>query len=859
MDTHAHERKWMRLRPEACKALQAVCPEMQTLSNAASTFHVAADVFAIAWAVARAMEDAVKAARWDKWPLGSVRAEELVEWLLKSIEKTPTSWAGLLLRAELARDAHDNGDDALTIIVGDLSASTREADNGVAAGKKPLPYMAHLTYGALQSSTVGFRAIAWMELNRAAQGARLRSRVASAAVKLAYDMGILVDGGDDWDVEDEETAVAAARVIAQACGTYDLWLYSQQGVLRTSMAHEELNAAYDTTMDGRNPFYTARISAMISLTPTLRRYALKGAPTAALVGLLVQYGGACLPPHQTGQAFLATPAGIRTLEQAISHLGTWFTLPAVAALDPPQRAAAFVTKMADNVAQTGGDRSGQLGPSDATGGGPGHGQRVLRAKDHGHMPGIITDAIAFAEAGTGCNYVALLAVLLMGRTTASPNRKPTGLSHQLAAGKMPGHLVDGRLAITTTAWAQYGSEYLGNYLGKALIKLGICSAKQARGMKFATLAKQVFDPTAVIDYVNDVLLVAIEHMHTAGSNGQASMGRVDYSKRYKDILLNLRLPPLVSALYQCLGQQHEGEGSVHHVINNSNSVVLWNGGITALSNACLSESQQQLIGGVAREAALSYSATLDFKNPEAAIPEVQLRGDATAGARGAWSLVTEGIARAAEERQQRAFTETLGGTISAPTTAAYAGMAAQAPAVKPQDAADKKAEEQRKRARDSASGEWVDGADTGAKQQQRRDLSGAKHTYSGEGGKVLAIGPDSEGGYTCYDADKARKALPAGQCVAHFFTFSLNAQYNCPMGCDDPTHDDHKGVDPTAHRWQADMPKVSDFNLNASDRGKEKNASDRGKEKSKGIGKDGGKGKGKGKDGKGGKGKGRGK
>eukprot|EP00964_Phaeocystis_antarctica_P072658 scaffold44469_cov36-Phaeocystis_antarctica.AAC.1 len=65
--------------------------------------------------------------------------------------------------------------------------------------------------------------------------------------------------------------------------------------------------------------------------------------------------------------------------------------------------------MADNVAQTGGDRSGQLGPSDATGGGPGHGQRVLRAKDHGHMPGIITDAIAFAEAGTGCNYVALLA------------------------------------------------------------------------------------------------------------------------------------------------------------------------------------------------------------------------------------------------------------------------------------------------------------------------------------------------------------------------------------------------------------------------------------------------------------------
>ena len=84
--------------------------------------------------------------------------------------------------------------------------------------------------------------------------------------------------------------------------------------------------------------------------------------------------------------------------------------------------------------------------------------------------------------------------------------------------------------------------------------------------------------------------------------------------------------------------------------------------------------------------------------------------------------------------------------------------------------------------------------------------------------------------------------------MAHFFTFSLNAQYNCPMGCDDPTHDDHKGVDPVAHRWKAGMPKVSDFNLNASDRGKEK---------AKGKGKDGGKGKGK--DGKGGKGKGKGK
>ena len=69
-----------------------------------------------------------------------------------------------------------------------------------------------------------------------------------------------------------------------------------------------------------------------------------------------------------------------------------------------------------------------------------------------------------------------------------------------------------------------------------------------------------------------------------------------------------------------------------------------------------------------------------------------------------------------------------------------------------------------------------------------------------------SVGPDSEGGYTCYDADKARKALPAGQCVAHFFTFNRN--HGCPMGCDDPTHDDHKGVDPVAHRWQADMPKV---------------------------------------------------
>ena len=56
MDTNAHERKWMRLRPEACKALQAVCPEMQTFSNAASTFHVAADVFAIAWAAQGRLE-----------------------------------------------------------------------------------------------------------------------------------------------------------------------------------------------------------------------------------------------------------------------------------------------------------------------------------------------------------------------------------------------------------------------------------------------------------------------------------------------------------------------------------------------------------------------------------------------------------------------------------------------------------------------------------------------------------------------------------------------------------------------------------------------------------------------------------
>ena len=127
--------------------------------------------------------------------------------------------------------------------------------------------------------------------------------------------------------------------------------------------------------------------------------------------------------------------------------------------------------------------------------------------------------------------------------------------------------------------------------------------------------------------------------------------------------------------------------------------------------------------------------------------------------------------------------------------------------------------------------------------RKQLDYSGAAVTYENQG-KVLVVGPATNGQYTKYDAEKMRAKLPDGACLAHLCTVGL---LNCPDGCPkqgDPAHQAGGAL----HTWPLDAPKRKEFNLKrTSDKGKGGGDKGKGKGGGKGKGKNGGKGKGKGK------------
>ena len=135
------------------------------------------------------------------------------------------------------------------------------------------------------------------------------------------------------------------------------------------------------------------------------------------------------------------------------------------------------------------------------------------------------------------------------------------------------------------------------------------------------------------------------------------------------------------------------------------------------------------------------------------------------------------------------------------------------------------------------------GFPTVADPQRQLDYTNAVVTYENQG-KVLVVGPATNGQMTKYDAEKLRAGLGPNACLAHLCTVGL---LNCKDGCPkqgDPAHQAGGAL----HTWPNDAPKRKEFNLKrTSDKGKGGGDKGKGKGGSKGKGKGGGKGKGKGK------------
>ena len=782
------------------------------------------DAQLFAYSVVREIKGAAPALVWLVSPLTSGACEKLLLWALNAVERTACSFGGALGRMAEKAKAHDNADDALSL--DDTSYLVLPADLP-GAGNDAAMWLQELTVGTVAAQDGGPRALGWLEWHRT--GVRQVRQPAietlrTCASRLGRLDNVLPHPGTAGDRQEWCEAIAtslAANVVQEPCCS----LYRTAGHGRASIAREEVHHA-GKQIDGTSTFMRDRVSAIVEGKAALSDTAVLSAALRPLSGvacsaretldLVAAYGGVLLPAAWTDPGRLFTPHGISQLAYALEVYRTFLLMEEVAKLRPEGRARALATRVREGTGNgldvSAGAGAGMPPPSRSDGGLAGVKQLILSTKEQGSNPAIFSEAIEMAEQ-PGFDALKLIQLLLCGLSVAAPNRKPTGLTQQVAFGIMPGHAIDPRLAPVTAIWAEHGGRYIARWIGKKLAELGFALEEQCRGMRFDPLAKAVVSKDIPPDLVNDLVIAAIEHIHTSHAPGSLKMQRVAASGRYTDLMLNLKLPHLAECFYQCLGRHFTGPHSVRSIIDDSNAFMPFNVGITAASSAYITTAQHDLIGGSVLEEHSGFAPTLDVRNPAAKIPTVQLRGSKDEGTRGEWQRKVVLAQKASLDRQTRALNESLDGAVGTPSAVGYvlmraAGATGAKPAVKPgadakvQPGADAKEvaaaaakEKEKKRKAAEASQE---------EEEARKRLRASAGTYSHADAR---FGFKNNGktffcGKTEWDAEKAATDLAAlvpGQsvCLTHLFLNSLSGDH--PNGCDDADDSDHQGSSPAAH------------------------------------------------------------
>ena len=780
--------------------------------------------------------------------LNSQALNRILAWVVGRIALTKTTFGGLLKRVAAAALAHNNTDDVLTVGAIDAlplplapplpPAGGVGAPAGAAmapAGAAMAPWLASMSMGQLLMQEDGPKAAAWAEYHRCDRR-QIRQPVIEGTLQAAVSAGridaytaALMGGPPATDAEQAEAAAAAiARDVRPEPG---LWKARPVGTGRATVGREELHRVGATAL-GAGPFMRDRLGCMVHAEAAVLKEGEDGrallmclsgadgrlAPLRQVEELLAALAATLLPPTLCQPERLYTPEGVRALTGKIKLYYSFLVRPPIAALPADGRVHALLARVAESGVSSSamvpydGGSSASLPRADMAL--TGHKAQLNEAKEKGDNPGIIADLIELVIA-PGFDPLVAIHLGLLATTTACPARKPTGLSHQLMAGVLPGHAIDPRLAIVSSLWKEHGPRYLGKMVGKALVKDGFCTEEQVVGMCLDALAAWIFPVAgapATGNFVNALLIPVLEHVHTGQSQGAAKMARVSEAEVYRDLLLNLRIPPLIDAVFKYVGQQFSGEHSLKHVFESSNAFMLFNAGITGQSALYLADGQRQLLLKSTSEQRTGYALCLDPRNPLAVIPPTQLRGSDDEGGRGTWTRVTTLALKASTDRQNRALTEQLHGDVIVPTAAGYAAAirsptkAATAAAVATAGAAVAgagAAEKNKKKAEEKAKN------DAAAKLLLNAvSYAGAEYGFA-DGSDTFFCGK------TRWDA-KAFQAAHPGACCGYHFTKSLPGFGEA--ACDDPSHPDHQGPDAAAHAKLPDGSNIARYNTNKKEK-----------------------------------------
>ena len=694
-----------------------------------------------------------------------------------------------------------------------------------AAGARPPPAWQNLvSYGLLRTSSIGIKALAWLEYfawerGEAPSADGRASRLLTMLDGLATHLNI-----SKHETEDAARAANAIRALSDyAYMAHCATRYVPVGAGREAQLSEELLAARSPTHTGDTAFAQGLVPTIIANTAPLITAALLGVEGRRGRNELTMELAATYLPTQAAAATLFTAQGIRALEKRLKPRTDLLKSAECRAMDGAARVELLVEKEDATPQAQGTGGSGNVAP--ASGGGtPSSGvypanwtARLHARKEEEPNLSILRDVLALLE-DPEHSALDVLDVLFRGATEGSPDRKPTGLTHQLAWGKLEPSLVDTRLA----SIAEYAKGKLGRLLGRAvarkLVLLGLAKEEDVASLKLDALA-EAFRGDAWEDHVdlgNMLILPVMTCMHL-GDDELALTRAMSFDKNafYRDLAQVQRLPRLLGAVFEQIGLESSGVSSLRAVVQDSNEFISFHGGVTAKSTSTLTTGQRDLVTGCLKEACEHYSPARNAKNPDATIPPTFVPGSAKEGARGQWAKCCERMLELAHKRRDDAHLELLPQVVSFDGAATYRDDGGHLSATpgrgnqrNPQgrdgergDDRDRRQDGRRddsERERDSRGGgrdvdKGVSGAKGGA-----NEFADATYGYR-ERGDVFWV-MSGEKNESIFNAKQLRQDAPKGACIAHLLTQGKGID-GCPCP-GDPAHAERgKG----AHAGPADF------------------------------------------------------
>ena len=480
------------------------------------------------------------------------------------------------------------------------------------------------------------------------------------------------------------------------------------------------------------------------------------------------------------------------------------------------------------------------------------------AEEHNN-PGIFGDLVKMVEANSP--PLDILQVLFTAKTAQEPDREPTNLSRMVALGHIDATKVNPKLATVSHYVKTHGGKYLGRLVCDKLVATGNADEKQLAHLDLHDLLVALRNENwrKVLDLYN-LLLVPLQREGPCGKQIGVEVKNIEADRVYKDVTLNSQLPMLLRTILKGLGLPFEGATSLPELIAEMNSFIAFQGGGGAERMSTILNAAAEYVYGLLGEASANFNITRDPSNLEAP-PLVTLLDDTgnTHGCRFVWHEFCTHVVEAAKMQRQLQLMRPMPNVVESEGMLRYAYKhGAGEHDGKRERSSDNDGGEQpknnksrRARAADGNGGRGGGGGGGGngggggggagggggggkggggangggkggdgpnPKSREQPDYSNATVKFSDQG-KVIEIGPTSEGKTTKYDAVALRKKLTElgyeGVCLADLVTKSL---HKCPSGCLHKGHPDHQPGG-KAHTYPAGLS-LKEFNLNKGAKGK---------------------------------------